>query len=314
VGPLAGAAVRTALAWFFARWRPLLAMSRAGVRPLLGFSAWMMGASFQSWLFLYADNMLAGYFYGAHDLGVYSLGFNLANLLPGMLITPLAAVAYPAFSALQEDPSDVGRSLVKLQRLIAAILFPACFGLAALAGRAVTLLYGDKWIGLGWTLGVLAIMPGAGGLWSLNADAYRAVGRPDIWTKLGVVTMLILFPLLFFSGRFDYKVFVVARFVGSFTLPLLNLWAAARILRIPLGEQWRSWRAPAVCALTMFAVVMAMSYYLAPSRGIWGWAELLLMAGVGASIYAGGLRLADRSLFGEMVSSLGRLGLAKWDP
>jgi O-antigen/teichoic acid export membrane protein len=311
IGQLVGLAINVLLVWRASAWRPRCVFDGALVRSLLVFGLWIMASSFQSWLFLYGDNAIAGYFFGAQGLGVYALGFNIASLFPGMIVAPLAAIAYPAFSALQKDPYAVGRDLLKLQRLVAAILFPACFGLAALATPAVTLLYGDKWSGLGWTLGFLAIMPGAGSLWSLNADAYRAVGRPDVWTKLAVVATLILFPLLFLSGRFDYKLFVGARFAGALVLPLLNLWAATHILRVSVAEQWLSWRGPALCAIAMFAAVTALGYYMASLTGVLGWTELLLMTGVGVAIYAGGLRLIDRSLFSELVYTLGRLGLAQ---
>jgi hypothetical protein len=61
----------------------------------------------------------------------------------------------------------------------------------------------------------------------------------------------------------------------------------------------------------MFAAVTALGYYMTSLTGVLGWTELLLMTGVGVAIYAGGLRLIDRLLFGELVYTLGRLGLAQ---
>ena len=312
LGYLAGRAANLVLVWWVCRWRPKLVFRRDLFRSLIGFSAWVFISSLESWLFLYADNLLVGYFYGAYNLGVYSLGFNLANLLPGMLIAPLAAVAYPAFSALQNEPRDVGQSLVKLQGQAAAILFPACFGLAAVAAPIVSLLYGHSWVGLGWTLSLLAIMPGISNLWSLNADAYRAVGRPDVWAKVAGAALLILFPLLFLGGRFDYRSFVVPRFIGGFSLPILNVWAAGHFLKIPLREQWHSWRVPALCAVVMFAAVVGLSFYLAPFVGVLGWVKLVSLVGLSAAIYIGGLRVIDREVLSQLLGSFKRLGLNQW--
>ena len=116
-----------------------------------------------------------------------------------MLIAPLAAVAYPAFSVLQNEPHDVGRSLVKLQGLAAAILFPACFGLAALAVPTVSLLYGHMgWVGL--DAGSVGDHARSQQFWSLNADAYRAVGRPDTWAKVATLGISHSAPLLFWGA------------------------------------------------------------------------------------------------------------------
>lgn len=311
-GIVASRVVNLILVWRACRWRPKLVLNPELFRTLITFSVWVFVSGLQSWLFLYADNLLAGHFYGVYNLGVYSLGFNLANLLPAMLTAPLAAVAYPAFSALQEDSHLVGRSLLKLQRLAAAILFPACFGLAALAGPIVTLLYVDKWNGLGWTLSFLAVMPGLSNLWSLNADAYRAVGHPDVWVKVAGAALMVLFLLLFLGSQFGYRAFVVARFVGAFSLPLFNIWAARRFLQIPLREQWHSWRAPCICAIMMSAVVLGFSLHAGPFQGIVGAVKILSLVGLGCAIYVGGLWFTDRDLFRQLLSSLALLAPNRW--
>jgi O-antigen/teichoic acid export membrane protein len=315
-GYLAGRITNLVLVWSMCRWRPRPVFRRDLFRSLAVFGLWMFASGIQSWLFLSADNLLAGRFFGAHSLGVYSLGFNLANLPGGLLIASLAAVAYPAFSALQSDHREVGRSLLRLQGLAAAILFPACFGLAALGGPAATLLYGGKWSGLGWTLGLMAVMPGLSHLWSLNADAFRAIGRPDVWTKLAGGALVILFSLLILSAHLGYRAFVVARFVGALSLPIFNVLATRRVFQASLRQQFRSIAAPALCAVVGFAVVLCLRILLAPLQGAVGWLKLLSLAGLGAAVYAVGLYLTDRDLFCRSLSSLGHLGLNRrmWSP
>jgi O-antigen/teichoic acid export membrane protein len=311
-GYLSGRVLNLVLVWKAGRWRPKPVFDRQLFRSLFVFSVWIFVSGLQSWLFLYSDNLLAGYFYGANYLGVYSLGFNLAMLLPGMLIAPLASVAYPAFCAIQDSPQEVGRSLNKLQSFASAILFPACFGLAAVAPPIVSLLYGTKWLGLGWTLGVLSIMPGISNLWSLNADAYRSVGRPDVWTKTMALALCVLFPSLIIGGQFSYPVFVLARFVGALSVPIIQIWAAKRLLRIPISDQWRSWRIPAALAVLMFGVVLALSWFLQPFSGTTGWLKLIMIVATGALFYIVALWRADRALFNGLTSSIRSLSLRDW--
>lgn len=309
-GYLLGRVLHVALVWRANHWRPRWLWQTSLVGQLLRFSAWVLLSGFQTWLFLYADNLLVGYFYNTEQLGIYSLGFNLANILPGMLASSLAYVAYPAFSRLQADRRAVGDSLMKLQALAGALLFPVCLGMAALAEPAITLLYGQKWAGLGWTLGFFAVMPGLSNIWSLNAEAYRAVGRPDVWAKVAGLTLLLMFPLLLLGGRLEYNRFVMLRFAAAFLLPLFNIWAAARLLHIPLAAQWRSWRVPLIWALLMFAAVVALRTLLAPFDGWAGWGKLSLLAVCGAGIYSIGMRLTDRALFNQFLLSVKRMGLA----
>lgn len=311
-GYLSSRLLNVVLVWSVCRWRPRPVFDRILFRSLLVFSIWIFVSGLQSWLFLYADNLLAGYFYGADYLGVYSLGFNLGMLLPGMLIAPLAAVAYPAFCTIQDDPQQVGRSLNKLQSFAGAILFPACFGLAAVASPVISLLYGTKWLGLGWTLGALAIMPGISNLWSLNADAYRSIGRPDMWTKTMALALCILFPSLIIGGQFSYPIFVLARFIGALGAPIIQIWTTTRLLHISISDQWRAWRIPAALAVVMFGIVLALGWYLQPFSGITGWLKLILIIATGAVFYTVALRRADRILFNGLTASMRNLSLRDW--
>jgi len=308
LGQLVGLAINGVLVWRASAWRPRRIFEGALVRSLFVFGLWIMVSSFQSWLFLSGDNAIAGYFFGAQGLGVYALGFNIANLLPGMIVAPLAAVAYPAFCALQhEGARAVGLSLLKVQTTAAMALTPICFGLSAVAVPLVSLLYGDKWPGLGMVIQWLVIMPGLSNLWSLNADAYRAINHPEVWTKVGAASLLVLIPLLIVAGSYGPGTFVAARFIGAFTLPLFNIWAATQVLRISVREQLRSLFAPFGLTIIMYAVVLVVSSALSPFEGLTGWAKLAAIVLAGVSVYGATLRLIRRDLYQQLVASVRRV-------
>src|SRR5512141_87436 len=141
-GPLIGLAVGTGLAWTLASWRPLPAFNGTVLRSMLGFGSWVMVSNVQSWLFLYAGTSIAGLFLSVERLGVFSLGFNVAILVPAFLASSLTDVAYPSFCKLQGDAKVIGENLVKVQALTGAVLFPMAFGISAIAPAVVHLLYG----------------------------------------------------------------------------------------------------------------------------------------------------------------------------
>jgi len=308
IGQLVGLAINVALVGRASAWRPKRIFDGALARSLLVFGLWIMASSFQSWLFLYGDNAIAGYFFGAQGLGVYALGFNIANLLPGMIAASLSTVAYPAFCALQhEGARAVGLNLLKVQATAAIALAPICFGLSAVAGPLVSLLYGDKWPGLGMVIQWLVIMPGLSNLWSLNADAYRAINHPEVWTKVAAISLLILVPLLIVAGTHGPGVFVAARFISAFTLPVFNIWATTRVLRISIGEQMRSLAAPFGLTIIMYAVVLIVSSALLPFEGPVGWAKLAAVVLAGVIVYAASLRLIRRDLYQQLIASVRRV-------
>jgi O-antigen/teichoic acid export membrane protein len=151
------------------------------------------------------------------------MGFTFASLLPGFANSVVTTVAYPAFCELHRRGEALGGTLMQLQEMMAVLLFPLAFGVSAVAEGAITLLYGDRWQGLGTVIGWLAVLPGLFNLWGLNGEAYRAMGRPDIWAKLVGAGLVVMFPLLWLAGPLGLVPFTIARFAGAALLPLLNI-------------------------------------------------------------------------------------------
>jgi O-antigen/teichoic acid export membrane protein len=307
LGNLVGMIFSSILAWSLVRWRPIFFMNWTLLRSMLGFSVWIMFASFQNWLILYADNAIAGFFLKVQGLGIYSLGFNFATLIPTFLVFSLSDVAYPVFCRLQESPKEVGLSLVRLQVLTATILFPLAFGLSAIAAPAIELLYKDKWMGLGMVISIMAILPGLSALWSLNENAYEAIGRPDIWTKLAGVSLLCLIPLLLISAPHGILPFVIARFLGAILLPAGNVFIGARILGISIKDQLKSLAFPFCCSIIMYILVLIIRLQFSPFVGLTGWGKLISTISIGAGIYLALIWLFNRELWYRLLRSLHRM-------
>jgi len=264
-------------------------------------------AGLVTWFFGQADNALCGYYLGAAPLGVYALGFNLSNLFPGLVVSPLAAVAYPAFCAVQSDKEEIGRILLSLQSLTAAVVFPIALGLCAVAVPGVGLVYGNTWPGLGLVIQLLAIMPGMSHVWSLNPEAYRAVGRPDIWPKLGGLTLLVLMPLLVFAAPYGLLPFSVARLVGASVLPLSIILVTPRVLDTSVKQQLEAVAVPFACALGMYGVAQLLIGMLKPFAGLAGWLNLVVIILVCAVLYLFLLRLASRQLWDSLLLAARRM-------
>jgi O-antigen/teichoic acid export membrane protein len=306
-GQLVGQTVSCVIVWATTTWRPNLVWNWEIARTQIRFSLWIMLSSFQTWLFLYADNAIAGMFLGVTGLGVYSLGFNISIIIPTFMVAALSDVAYPAFCKLDGDAAKVGKSLIGLQRLTSAILFPIAFGIASIASPAVALLYGDKWEGLGMVIGLLGIMPGLSSIWNLNESAYLSIGKPDIHTKLSALSLLILLPTLWAAAPYGLFVFTAARFAGAFILPLAHIIVGTRSLELKIFEQLKRLFLPLVAALVMFAAVYFAVTQLQPFSGWMGWIKLLLAIILGAFIYALTLFLFGRELLNDLFGGVKRV-------
>jgi teichuronic acid exporter len=303
-GQLIGMTISTALAWILVRWVPMLTIKWDILRPLLSFSVWVVAIGFQEWLFTYADNAIAGIFLGVQGLGIYSLGFTMATLIPGFMVSSLEDVAYPSFCKLQDNPQDIGQKLVGLQRLTGSVLFPVSLGISAIASPVIELLYGPKWPGLGMVIAFLVIMPGLSNIWVLNDSAYQAIGRPDISAKISGTALLVLIPLLWITAPYGLLVFTLARFGSAWLVPLGNILFGTRVLHISLKQQFKSLASPLLFSLLMYLIVYMMVQQLAPFIGIVGWIKLILAVSVGIITYLSFLWITNRVLLQQLVISV----------
>src|ERR1039458_749505 len=237
LGLVANALVTAALAFVYARWRPRIGDFRSA-RPVIGFSLWVIAGGIQTWLFLYGDNAIASRSFSTGALGVYVMGFNLANMLPGIVTSVVSVVASPALCQVNRaSPANVPSTFLDIQTVTATLVLPIACLTAALAEPLATLVFRRAWADLGFTIEWLAILPGMCAVWSLNADGYRAIGRPDLWPKISAASVGVLLPCLVVAARYGPHAFVITRCVAALPLPLLNMAVTARVLRISLHAQ-----------------------------------------------------------------------------
>jgi PST family polysaccharide transporter len=286
-GQLIGMAASALLTWSLARWRPGLVLDRSLLRSLAAFGSWVMISGFQKWLFLYAGNSIAGLFMGVDAVGVFSLGFNVAILIPFFLMSSLTDVAYPSFCKMQSTPSDIGASLLKVQAMAAATLIPLGLGLAVVAPTVVRLLYGAKWDGLGAVIAILVIMPGMGHLFSVNEAAYQAIGRPDLWAKVEGFSLLVILPLLWIMAHFGLMPLTWARFGGGWLLPLANIYVASRVLKVRVRDQFDALAVPLGISIGISGTAFLAVHFGGPFVGPSGWLKLAsVIAACGAAYFA----------------------------
>ncbi len=306
-GQIIGFISSVSLAWGLGHWRPMAQLDWSLFKPLLRFSTWVMASGFQNWLYLYADNAIAGLFLGVYSLGVYSLGFNIATIVPMFLVASLDDVAYPAFCKLQDDHHEVGLRLIQLQRLTAGLLFPLALGLSAISSPVMHLLYGNKWDGLGTVITILAIMPGLSPIWSLNQNAYQAIGKPALWTKLAGFSLLALIPSLWLAAPYGLLIFVVTRCLGALLLPVGNVLIGARSLGIGLRVQLKALAVPLMLATAMYLIVIVLIRILGPFDGMLGWLKVTSIASAGGLVYLALVRMLASELWDQFFAALHRI-------
>lgn len=253
IGSLGGAIFQLLVLWLLSSWRPQLEFDKAVARELLSFGAWASANGLLAWFFAWADSLVIGIYLTAHDLGLFRTGSALVDEVFTLLIVPVSPVLFSAFSRITSDFVRLRKALIKANKFITMIMLPAGFGLFAVREPLAELIFGSHWQGVGIVIGTMGLLHGISWIIGANTEAYLAIGRPDLDTKIMLMTSWPYLLVYLMTVQFGLGVFLWAKFITMFvTLPVHFLFAK-KYLKLTSLDYLHSLYKIIIAALIMFA-------------------------------------------------------------
>jgi O-antigen/teichoic acid export membrane protein len=308
-GSLAGAVVQVFLFWRASPWRPQLRYDFQLARQLFGFSAWVALEAFLSWLILWGDSIVLGHFLGVKELGVYRVGVTFLMLVFGVFFNPLMPIAYSSFSRFQSNHDELKQAFLGTVRIIASVSLPIGVGLAILAPSISSVIFGQKWQGIEIIIALIGIMHCIGWLVGINPEVYRAIGRPDINTKLLIAAVVYYIPVYVLAAPYGLFVFCLARVAVAIVAMGLHIFVANRILNLPLTYLGSCVKLPLVGILIMAIAVYFAVNFSGTFIGLEGWVRMISIIAFGGITYIVAMWFIEKK-FVLKVISLAREGVA----
>jgi PST family polysaccharide transporter len=256
-GHLAGSVVRTASRWRLLPWIPRFRFSTERARALFGYGVYILLFELLGVLAFYADQWMVGILLGTAQLGYYMIAMRMPELVTQNFCMVLTKVLFPTFSVIQNDRERLTRGFHTAMKYTAFVTVPAGVGLAAVAPELVPLLFGDQWHAAIVLTQVLALVGTVATLYWSAGDVFKAIGRPDLTTKLLVIEALYAFPLILLV-TLQYRVAVMAalaRLLAVSITAALRLWLASRFLQFPMRTLYHTLHTPLLGAGAMFGAI-----------------------------------------------------------
>ncbi len=262
IGSLVGQAINLYFLWRKSTWRPQFRYDLAMARSLFGFGFWVLLESLGGWLIVWGDNLIVGRFLGIHDLGVYRTGWSLVTIIFGLVLNPFLSVLYPTFSRLQDDLPALKNTFHRVNRVVFALALPMGTGLLLVGSETVTLLFGEKWLGLGFVLGVLGFMYGIAWLVGINAELYRAMGRPDMNTKLMYGQLLYYLPAYYLAAQYGLEIFTITRLTVAVVATPIHIYLCVKLLGVSPLYLWQTGKPMILSTVGMVIGVATLKWVL----------------------------------------------------
>ena len=305
--------------------KPLFWYEGARAMSGVGFTVFMTNLS--NWALDNLDRILLGRFLASHAVGLYSVGYNLANTPNKLLIGALQPAFLATGAKFQDEPERLRRAYLPVIATIWILIAPLFVLFAIVAENLVGFLYGAAWQSTSVVLAILALSMPIYITWAMSTPILWNTGRKHF-------ECLLQLPVLLLSGGclylFAAKGVVCVAIIAASTLVVRSLVitsAACYCLGIGVRQLLpflaRGWAVSLLVAFGAFAGIevglLANALFGAHLLGMGGWlayAKVDVIARITAHLLpllAGGLGglgvyvlilLKYRALLGRQVQGM----------
>jgi O-antigen/teichoic acid export membrane protein len=193
-GSIAGRIAGVALSYLVHPYRPRLSL--AARHELLGFSKWLFLNNLLVVANQRAADFILGRLAGPAALGVYNVGYEIANLPTTELAAPINRAVFPGYTRMAGNRESLKGGFLAVVAAIALVAIPAAAGVAALATELVRVLLGEQWLECIPIIQILAIHGVVTALQTNAGYVFIATGSPSTTTRLATLRLAILVPSL----------------------------------------------------------------------------------------------------------------------
>jgi lipopolysaccharide exporter len=197
IGKLSGVALRCVLSYCLAKHRPRLSLDMAKAGELWGFGKWIFSGTILGFLMTQGDDIFVLGYLGAFSLALYQMAYKFASVPATEISNVVSHVAFPAFSKIQDDIPRLREAYLKILQVTSFLSMPVGGLIVILSPDFVRLFLTDKWILIILPMQILAVQGILRSLGTLRGPLFKALGRPEIGTKL-LSLRLVLFAILIY--------------------------------------------------------------------------------------------------------------------
>jgi lipopolysaccharide exporter len=214
--------------------KPLLWYS--GAKTISGVGVTVFFTNLCNWFLNNIDRILLGRFLDSHAVGLYTVGYNLANTPNNLFIGALQPAFLTAGARLQEEPERLRRAYLPVIASIWILIAPLFILFALSAHHLIGFLYGPAWESTATVLAILALSMPAYITWGMSTPILWNTGKKHL-------ECLLQLPVLAVAGYVFYRyagqgVVTVAVITAGLLLSrsVVITTAACRQLKISIRE------------------------------------------------------------------------------
>lgn len=299
---LFNATVDTVILWITVKWRPKLMFSFERLKSLLGFGAKLLGVSLITTLYNDIRQILIGKIYTTSDLAFYNKAQQFPQLFDTNINTSIDSILLPTMSKEQDDIEAVKAITRRSIKTSTYIMAPILIGLAMCGEAFIELLLTEKWLPCVPYMRIFCITYMFTPMFTANYNAYKALGRSDLYLKVSIVSKIFGLIILLVTLPFGVMVMAYGLLVGSVISQLVCTYPNRKLLKYSYLEQIKDILPNLLLATSMGGAVYAIEFL-----GLSAALTLVIQIPLGVAFYVVGSKVFKLDSYNYILNSVKNL-------
>lgn len=277
IAQIAAPAAACVAAFWGARWLPGFRLKPASLRELLRYGVFASGNRFLQTMNL--DQLIIGTLISPTALGIYNFARRLFEMLNQVVAGGLTSVTHVLLSSLQADKAKVREAFLMATFGCSLVSFPAFMGLAAVAGDAIPLIFGEHWEAAIWPVRFFCVIGLMAGIGIVQASLINSQGRSNWWFYYQLVRNIVTILTILLLYKYDVATIVFVMMLGVFVLWPVTLYMVSKLIGLSIWQYFAQFLGPTAACIGMLAVILALSAGLQDWPAGWRLAVEIVVGG-----------------------------------
>ena len=199
--------------------------------------------------------LIIGKKYSKSDLAFYNRGQKFPSLIISNVNTSIDSVLFPSMSKIQDEKEKIVLMIEKSIKSSTFLIWPCLFGMAAISKQLIYMLLGESWLGAAPFLCVFCVVYCTTPIQTANLNAFKAIGRSDIYLKLEIVETTYAIVFLLLTLNLGSIWIALAYATAEILNAIIIMIVSKRVFNFGLVKQIKCMLKNFISVLIMFAVV-----------------------------------------------------------
>ena len=259
---LAKSFVTSLLLWIFNRWRPVFIFEWLSLKELFGYGSKLTAAGLIYTIFQYLYFPIIGKLFPLAALGFYTRASQLQDFPVKTLGSVFNRVAFPVFSAIQDNNERLKNAVRKTLRTMVFFNFPMLLGLVAVADPLIEVVLTEKWLPASGYFKLLCLVGLFYSFQIVNGEILKTKGKLGWVLKLEIISKSVMIISVLITWRWGITAIILGQIFTALISYLIGSYYVWKIIGYSLWQQIKDVFVYFALAGFMYLLVISISRFI----------------------------------------------------